>query len=62
MSVPFIELLQQEIDNMQSSEDAIPLIRCLSIDSIKRLLKEATQIGDTELHRSLALKLSLIHI
>ena len=56
MSVPFIELLQQEIDNMQSSEDAIPLIRCLSIDSIKRLLKEATQIGDTELHRSLALK------
>ena len=56
MSLPFEALLQQEVNNIQSNEDAIPLMIGLPIEDIKQLLQELIQKNDTQLNRLLALK------
>ena len=56
MSLPFEALLQQEVNNIQSNEDAIPLMIGLPIEDIKQLLQELIQKNDTQFNRLLALK------
>ena len=53
---PYKTLLQEDINNIQSIEDAAPLIKALKIEHIKQLLQQAIQMKDTDFHRSFALK------
>ena len=48
------ELLQEDINNIQSIEDAAPLIRAFKIDDLKQLLHQTIQTKDSDFLRSFA--------